>query len=116
MHVCSISEIRETIKALEPLACARAFVVVCSRFTRAFALDKFLEPGSEAMPEDMGNVLSGYPAKPKRCDRFQVHSIPKETMKKVFGIETKHIGYSGQTDSFRRNKLNSAERTQPFRC
>ena len=65
------------------------------------------------MPEDMGNVLSGYPAKPKRCDRFQVHSIPKETMKKVFGIETKHIGYSGQTDSFRRNKLNSAERNQP---
>ena len=34
-------------------------------------------------------------------------------MKKVFGIETSHIGYPAQPDSFRRNKLVSTEKNQP---
>eukprot|EP00937_MAST-01D_sp_MAST-1D-sp2_P002677 g2677.t1 len=65
------------------------------------------------MPDTTRGKLTGYPPKRKRCDRFQVHSIPKETMKKVFGIETSHIGYADQPSSFRRNKLVSSERNQP---
>ena len=69
---------------------------------------------SSDIPIDAGNCLSGYNRKSGHLqDRFKVHSLPKETVKKVFGIETSHIGYMQPPSSFRPNKLVSSERNQP---
>ena len=69
---------------------------------------------SSDIPIDAGNCLSGYNRKGGHLqDRFHVHSLPKETVKKVFGIETSHIGYMQPPSSFRPNKLVSTERNQP---
>ena len=48
-----------------------------------------------------------------KSDKFKVNSIPKETMKKVFGIETSHIGYIKPESSFRYRKVLSNEPRQP---
>jgi hypothetical protein len=46
-------------------------------------------------------------------DKFKVDSIPKETMKKMFGLETKHLGFVAPDSSFRFNKFASNDRNQP---
>ena len=46
-------------------------------------------------------------------NRFAVHSIPKETMKRVFGLETGDVGLGGQPSSFTSNKMDSRAPNQP---
>ena len=46
-------------------------------------------------------------------DKYKVDSIPKETMKKIFGMETAHIGYKAPDSTFRRGKIVSTELNQP---
>ena len=52
-------------------------------------------------------------AKEKGLDRFKMHSIPKGTMKKIFGQETKHIGFKEQDSTFRQHKFASSDHNQP---
>ena len=71
---------------------------------------------SGAQDKRTNNLLSGYPPdgpNSRPTDRFSMHSLPRESMKKVFGIETKHLGYVGQRSSFSPKKLVSTERNQP---
>jgi hypothetical protein len=58
-------------------------------------------------------MFSGPGGPREDLDRFQVNSIPKETMKKVFGIETSHIGFIKPESSFRYHKVFSDEPRQP---
>ena len=52
-------------------------------------------------------------AKEMGLDRFKMHSIPKGTMKKIFGQETKHIGFKEQDSTFRQHKFASSDHNQP---
>jgi len=69
--------------------------------------------GATAGHKAAGGGGSGSGAAPPLYDRFAVHSIPKETMKKVFGLETAHLGLGEQPSSFKPNKMVSTQRNQP---
>ena len=92
--------------------CARlSFVVVCAHFTRAFLISSCAGLRRDAGRH--GECALGLPCQAKALRPISSPLDPKETMKKVFGIEAKPFSIRSN-DSFRRNKLNSAKRTRHF--